>query len=124
VGGEHRQQTELGGCQGRGARGERAAGPGDFRPEAAGLHGEDAKAGAQGEDFGHLLEKDLRCSDVGQREVAPGELDSRLYGKMRQRVGQGRPKALCPGQFRHGARPVALVQRYPGGHGMHDRDGG
>jgi hypothetical protein len=79
-------------------------------PEA----GEDAQAGTQGEDVAHLLEQDLRCGDVGQREMAPGELDPCLDGQVRQRVGQCRPKALRLGQFRCGARPVALVQRYPG----------
>src|SRR6516225_6074248 len=124
VGGEQRQQAQLGGAQRRGSRGGRTPGLGKLRPQVLGLPGEYPQARAPREDLAGLADERPGGGQVGERQVDAGQLDSGLNGEVGKRVGQARPQPLRPGQLLQGARPVALVQRHPRGHRMHDRDRG
>ena len=124
MGREHWQQAELGGRQGRDAPGRTNCGHRDSSARrSAACPAKIPRPGRRVSTSVDLPKEDPRRHDVGQRKVAPGELDPGLDGQVRHSVGQGRPKALRPGQLRQGTRPVGLVQCYPGGHRMHDRDG-
>jgi hypothetical protein len=68
--------------------------------------------------------KGPRRGEVEQGQVTLRQFQPRLNSEMRQRIRQGWPKTLRPGQFRTGAPLVTLVHRYPRGHGTQDRDRG
>jgi hypothetical protein len=76
-----------------------------------GLEAVATEARTAGEYLVGLAQQGSRRVNVGQGQVAPGQLDPGLDGDMRRRVGEAGPKGLRPGQFGPGPWQVALMQR-------------
>ena len=81
MGGQQRQQAQLGGGQCRRPRAARAALAGQPGPERLGLAGQGPEAGPPPEQLIDLPHQRPGPGEVGQREVDAGELDPDLNGE-------------------------------------------
>jgi hypothetical protein len=78
-------------------------------PERLGLAVQGAQVGSAPEDLIDLAYQRRGPGRVGQGEVDTGEFDPRLYGHVRDRVGQQWPRALGADQQLAGSRDVSAV---------------
>jgi len=117
VGGQQRQEAQLGSGQGRGSQGGRTAGLGELGPQILGLPGEDTQAGAAPEYLVDLPHERPRACQVAEREVDPGELGPGLNGEVRDGIAPQQLKHLLCRRRRGSipAMPWAVTRTSDGG---------
>jgi hypothetical protein len=116
VGGQQRQQPQLGGGQRRGPHGPAAAV--ELGPQLVDLGGEDAEVGPQPEDVAGLAQHRPGAGVVVQGQAGAAQFQQGLDRQVGQGVGEQGPQAGGPRQLFLSLPHLALVYGQPGRHGM------
>jgi hypothetical protein len=117
VGGQPRQQPQLGGGQ-RGDPDGPAADRVELSSQLLGLAGEDAQVGPPSEDVAGLAQHHPGAGAIVQGQVGAAQLQQGLDGEIGQGVGEQGSQASGPPELCLGAWHLAPVQGCPGHHRM------